>query len=608
MAAIGMQMLASVSKGAAALALAAALVAPAFAQQAKQPPAPTVQPQTSPVVTTRGPSGGDIVGYGQIHHPEIGRGGMVVSQNEIATEVGVDILRKGGNAVDAAVATGFALAVTLPRAGNVGGGGYMVVHMAATGGKPAETIAIDYYGQAPAATTPDLLLNDKGKFDSAKGMSMKGVAIPGTVMGLWEAHRRYGKLKWPTLVAPAITLARKGVPLSDDEAEAHADQKKLMADDPAALAIFFRPDGSAWRAGDTFRQTDLAWTLTQIAKKGPDGFYKGPVADRIIAGMKAGGGIITAGDLADYKPIVTPPIWSSYRGNQIAYMPPTASGVTVAEAMNILERFPVKEMRWGSAEGLHTLAEAVKIASSDRRFVGGLPDWRTPSVGLASKEYAAERAKLIKPNKALDGKALPDGNPYPYESKDTTHFSVADQWGNAVSNTYTLSASYGAHVVAPGTGVLLNNSLGNLAWEKRPGDDRRSTQPVPGKRVGSTITPLIVFKDGQPWVISGTPGGGYIIATMVQLLSNVIDHDLNIAEAAQRPRINQGWADSPLEMETGFSPDLIPLLEKKGHAVKPSNTMGSVQSIMVERRPDGSVRFLGAADTRRPDALAAGVK
>ena len=599
-----MPMSALASKSLLALALGAALAVPAPAQESATVPAATATPTSSPAKGT----GGDIVGYGQIHHPVIGRGGMVVSQNRIATQVGAEILRKGGNAVDAAVATGFALAVTLPRAGNVGGGGYMLVHMAATPERPAQTIAIDYYGQAPAATTPTLLLGEKGKFDAAKGMSMKGVAIPGTVMGLWEAHRRYGRLKWGTLLAPAIALARKGVALSDDEAEAHADQKELMADDPAATAIFFRPDGTAWRAGDPFRQVDLAWTLSQIARKGPDGFYKGAVADRIVSGMKNGGGVITHADLANYRAIVSEPIWSSYRGRQIAYMPPTASGVSVAEAMNILENFPIERMQWGSAASLHTIAEAVKIASSDRRFVGGLPDWRTPSKGLASKEYAAERASLIRPDRSLDADSLPDGNPYPHESKDTTHFSVADQWGNAVSNTYTLSASYGAHVVAPGTGVLLNNSLGNLAWEKRDGVDRKATLPVPGKRVGSTITPLIVFEDGRPWIVSGTPGGGYIIATMVQLLSNVIDHGLNIAEAAQRPRINQGSGEAPLEYEMGFSPDLIALLERLGHKTRPSNTMGSVQSIMVDRGEDGTSRFLGAADTRRPDALAKGVR
>ena len=570
------------------------MTAPLMAQDVAAPVRPAAAPATG--------TGGDIVGYRQIHNPTIGRGGMVVSQNRIATGVGVEILRVGGNAVDAAVATAFALAVTLPRAGNLGGGGYMLVHMAATAKGPAQTIAIDYYGQAPAATTPDLLLGADGKFDNAKGYSMKGVAIPGTVAGLWEAHHRFGKLPWRQVVAPAIALARDGVILSDDEAEAQAAQKKAMADDPGATAAFFKPDGSTYAAGERFRQTDLAWTLSQISASGPDGFYKGPVARRIVDGMKAGGGIMTAADLAGYRPVVSAPILSDYRGHSIAYMPPTASGVTVAEAMNILERFPVKAMRWGSVDDLHILSEAIKIASSDRRLVGGGPDWKTPAAGLASKAYAAERAKLIRMDASLNAKTLPDGNPYPFESKDTTHFSVADAEGNAVSNTYTLSASYGAHVVAPGTGVLLNNSMGNLAWGAR-GEGREATRPVPGKRVGSTITPMIVFKDDKPWIVTGTPGGGYIIATMVQMLSNVLDHGLNIAEAAERPRINQGGADAPLELEDGFSPDLVPLLEARGHKVRPSFTMGSTQSIMV----DGT-RFLGAADTRRPDALAAGVK
>lgn len=586
----GMRMFVRVSKlfgqGAAfAAALSLALPAPVLAQ-----------------AQTRGPSGGDIVGYSQIHNPRTGRGGMVVSQNEIATRVGTEILRKGGNAVDAAVAVAFALAVTLPRAGNLGGGGYMLIHMAATKDRPAETIAIDYYGQASRHTTPDLLLGADGKFDAEKGMSMKGVAIPGTVAGLAEAHRRFGSMKWSKLIEPAITLASKGVVLSDDEAQSNASQAKLMADDPAALAIFFKSGGKPYTVGETLIQRDLAKTMRQVAAKGARGFYEGTVAEQIVAGMKAGGGIIDAQDLRDYRPIVTAPIWSSYRGNVIAYMPPTASGITVAEAMNILEQFPLKEMKWGSVEALHTLAEAIKIASSDRRLVGGGPDWVTPAKGLTSKEYATERAKLIKRDAVLDAKSLPDGNPYPFESKDTTHFSVADANGNAVSNTYTLSASYGAHVVAPGTGVLLNNSLGNLAWGSN-GDDRRATQPVPGKRVGSTITPLIVFRNEKPWIVTGTPGGGYIIATMVQLLSNVIDFNLNIAEAAQRPRINQGGAGSALELEDGFSPDIIPLLEKRGHTIKPSMTMGSTQSIMI----DGE-RFMGAADTRRPDALAQSVR
>jgi gamma-glutamyltranspeptidase/glutathione hydrolase len=553
--------------------------------------------------TPRAATGGDIVAYDQIHKPVIGRGGMVVSQNAVAARVGAEILRKGGNAVDAAVAVGFALAVVLPRAGNVGGGGYMLVHMPPKGGKPAVDLAIDYYGQASRNTTPDLLLDAKGKFDPAKGYSMKGVAIPGTVAGLWEAHQRFGSLPWGTLIAPAIVMATKGVALSDDEAQANADQKKAMADDPAALAVYFKPDGSAFAPGEVWRQPDLANTLKTIAAKGRDGFYAGPLAAKLAAGIKAGGGVIDARDLADYRPIVSVPIWSSYRGRRIAYMPPTASGVSVAEAMNILETFPVREGKWGSTANLHLLAETLKIVSSDRRLIGGGPDWHTPASGLATKDYAAERAKLIRTDRSLGRADVPDGNPYPFESKDTTHFSIVDAQGGAVSNTYTLSASYGAHVVAPGTGILLNNSLGNLAWGRGTDGERRATLPVAGKRVGSTITPIIVFQDDKPWLVTGTPGGGYIIATMVQMLSNVMDFDLNVAEAAERPRINQGGGDAPLELEQGFSPDLIGLLEAKGHKVRMSNTMGSVQSIMV----DGD-RFLGSADTRRPDARAVGVR
>jgi gamma-glutamyltranspeptidase/glutathione hydrolase len=567
---------------------AATLLSPALAQEAPVRPG--------------GPSGGDIVGYRQIHQPAIGRGGMVVSQNALATRVGVDVLKAGGNAVDAAVAVAFAAAVTLPRAGNIGGGGYMLIHMAAKGDRPATTLAIDYYGQASRHTTPDLLVGADGAFDPAKGMSMKGVAIPGTVSGLWEAHRRYGSQPWGKLLAPAIAIARDGVILSDDEAEATAAQAKAMGRDPGARQAFFRPDGSAYRPGDRFVQRDLARTLKAIAARGADGFYKGAVAERMVAGIRIGGGIIDAKDLADYRAVVSEPVLSDYRGTTIAYMPPTASGVSVAQAMNILERFPIGAMRWGSAAGMHVLAEALKIAAADRRLVGGGPDWRTPVAGLTSKAYAARRAALIRPDTTLDANSLPDGNPYPFESRDTTHFSVADAAGNAVSNTYTLSASYGAHVVAPGTGFLLNNSLGNLAWGSRA-KDREATRPLPGKRVGSTITPIIAFKAGKPWLVTGTPGGGYIVATMVQLLSNVLDHGLNISEAAERPRINQGGGDAALELEDGFSPDIVPLLEAKGHAVKPSLTMGSTQSIMIDND-----RFLGAADTRRPDALALGAR
>jgi len=543
-------------------------------------------------------TGGDIVGYGQIHHPEIGRGGMVVAQNRIAAEVGAEILRKGGNAVDAAVATAFAEAVSLPRAGNLGGGGYMLIHVAKTN----ETIAIEYYGQAPLATTPDLLVGPDGKAGGKLSQSFKGVAVPGTVAGLWEAHHRYGKLPWKVVVDPAVRMAKAGVVLSDDEANALNGERKAMLADPGAAKAFFKKDGSSYQPGERLPQPDLAWSLAQIRDKGVDAFYKGEVGKRMVAGVKAGGGVISMDDLAAYKANVSPPIWGKYRGYKIAYMPPTASGVTLAEVMNILETFPMKDLGSNSVASLHVLSEAMKIGWTDRQYVGGPPQWTTPVAGLTSKPYAAERAKLISMTASLSSKDLKGGDPYRYESPNTTHFSVADAEGNAVSNTFTLSASFGAHVVAPGTGFLLNNSMGNFSWGKRA-EASTANKPEPGKRVGSTITPLIVFKDDKPWLVTGTPGGGYIIATMAQMLSNVIDHGLNVAEAAERPRMNQSGVDGPLELEAGFSPDIVPLLEAKGHKVTPSMTMGSTQSILI----DGGL-FYGAADTRRPDAAVVGAR
>ena len=544
-------------------------------------------------------SGGDLVGYSSIHHPTIGRDGMVVSQNKIAARIGAEVLRKGGNAVDASVAVAIAETLTLPRAGNIGGGGYMLVYNAAD----ATTTAIEYYGEAPHGVTPDLLLGADGRLDRTKVLSFKGVTVPGTVAGLWEAHRRFGKLPWAQLIQPTIDLATKGIVMSDDEALALSDRRAQMAKDPnGARTVYFNPDGSAYRPGDVFRNPDLAWTLKQIQAHGADGFYKGAVAEKIVAGVKAGGGIITLADLAAYKANVKPPIWSSYRGYKIAYMPPTSAASSVAEAMNILEQFPVASYGQGGVNEMHLVAEALKIVTVDRRYSGGTPQWRTPANGLASKDFAKERAKLISMETSLDGKTLPKLDPTPYDSPNTTQFSIADRYGNVVSNTYTLSDSFGAHVVAPGTGFLLNNSMGNFDWGKTP--QSLGNKIEPGKRAQSTISPLIIFKDGKPWVATGTPGGGTILATMVQMLVNIIDYKLNIAEAAERPRIYQVGADGPLQLEESIPEDLVPGLVAKGHKVQRSQIIGSTQSIMIG--PDGA--FYGAADTRRPDAEAAPVR
>ncbi|WP_406852199.1 gamma-glutamyltransferase [Brevundimonas sp. BH3] len=561
------------------------MVAPALAQEA------AVRPAAG--------SGGDIVSYGQIHNPVIGRDGMVVSQSDLATRVGVEILAKGGNAVDAALAVGFAEAVTLPRAGNIGGSGYMVIHMAATADRPAQDIAINYYGTAPAALTGQTLLGADGKFDRSHPSDMRNVAVPGTVMGFHEAFTRFASMSWLDLIQPAIKLAEDGYVLSDGEADATGGRARFLALDPGAAEAYLKADGTPYRAGEVFKQPLLAQSLRELAAGGADSFYKGALAQKIVDGIQARGGMVTMEDMASYRAIVSEPIWGSYRGHRIAYMPPTASGVSVAQAMNMLEHFDLAEMGWGSVDSLHLISEVMKVVNADRRLIGGDPQWATPANGLASKGFAEERVKLVSLDKVLNGNQVPDGNPYPYESQDTTHYSVADKFGNAASVTYTLSNSYGAHVAPAGTGILLNNHVDNFSW----GTEGEPNSPAPGKRLGSTITPMIVFKDDKPWLVTGTPGGGYIIATMVQLLSNVIDHDLNVAEAAMRPRINQGWGGAPLELEGGFSPDVERLLRERGHRTRGSNTMGSTQSIMIE-----GDRFYGAADTRRPDASALGVR
>ncbi|WP_296595405.1 gamma-glutamyltransferase, partial [Phenylobacterium sp.] len=332
-------------------------------------------------------TGGDLIGYRSIHHPVIGRDGMVVAQNKIGARVGADILAKGGNAVDAAVAVGIAETLTLPRAGNLGGGGYMLVYDAAS----KKTVAIEYYGQAPLEVKPDLLLGPDGKVSNDKVMSFKGVTVPGTVAGLYEAHKRFGKLPWATLVQPTIDLASKGVVMSDDEASALAGRKAMMAKDPnGALKVYFKKDGSAYKPGDVFKNPDLVWTLKQIQARGADGFYKGPVADKLVAGIQAGGGIITKADLAAYKANVLEPIWSDYRGYHIAYMPPTSAASSVAEAMNIIEQFPMADYGQGNVASMHLIAEALKIVTVDRRYSGGGPQWKTPAKGIASEEFAKE--------------------------------------------------------------------------------------------------------------------------------------------------------------------------------------------------------------------------
>ncbi len=542
-----------------------------------------------------------LLEYPSIHSPVVGEKGMVVSQNAVASGVGADILRRGGNAVDAAVAIGFALAVTLPRAGNIGGDGFMLVHDARSG----EQVFFDFRSVAPKAATLPLFLDNGGKESKAAGRGYLAPSVPGTVAGLAMAHNKYGKLPWKDVINPAIRLARDGVVLTPDEAFVFGWGKERLSTSAAAKETFYKPDGSLYRAGETLKQTDLAWTLTQIAKRGADGFYKGPVAERFAADMKAHGGLITLEDLAAYRAVERLPLRGTYRGLEIVTSPPaSAGGATLLNMLNIIENFDLKSHGAGSAQALHIMAEAMKLGYADRyRFLGDT-DFVTPPIrGFISKDYAKARAALIDHSAAKPAKDMGAGDPLKFESPSTTHFSVADAQGNVVSTTYTLGADFGSGVMIAGTGVLLNNQMNNFSHEEaakalRDGQPLPPNAMAPGKRMLSTMMPTLVMKGGKPWLVTGTPGGSTIIDTVMQVIVNVVDFDLNVEEATHQPRIFQDAGDK-LRVEPNFNPDTVRILKSMGHTITSDETMGSAQSIMIDKG-----LFLGAADPRRPGALA----
>ncbi|MDP1630615.1 MAG: gamma-glutamyltransferase [Caulobacter sp.] len=543
-----------------------------------------------------------LLEYPSIHHPVVGTRGMVASQNEIATQVGADILRKGGNAVDAAVAVAFALAVTLPRAGNIGGDGFMLIHI----GETKKTTVIDFRSVAPRAATQAMFVNRDGEESSRASRGYRAPAVPGTVAGLALAHRQYGKLPWKAVVAPAIALARDGVVLSPDEAFVFSWAQERMTESEAGRAAFYKADGGLYKAGEILRQPDLAWSLQQISDHGADAFYKGEIAKRFAADMKAHGGLITLEDLAAYRAVVREPLMGTYRGYTVATTPPaSAGGATLLLMLNMLETFDLKALGGAGASGvLHIMAEVMKLGYADRyKHMGDTDFVKVPLKGYTSKAYAAERAKLIAPDRALPAAQLGAGDPWKFESPSTTHFSVADADGNAVSTTYTLGADFGSGVVVAGGGFVLNNQMNNYSHGQAVkaaarGEPAPPNAMAPGKRMLSTMMPTIIFKDGKPWLITGTPGGSTIIDTVLQVIVNVIDFDLNVAEAVHQPRIFQNASDT-LEVEPNFNPDTVAALRAKGHPVKTAETMGSAQSIMIDKG-----LYLGAADPRRPGALA----
>ena len=539
------------------------------------------------------------IDYDTIHHSVKAYHGMAVSQNKYATLVGRHVLSKGGNAVDAAVAMGFVLAVTLPRAGNLGGSGFMLIHLA----KEHRTIALDYRAMAPLSSSEADYRDKSGDILWDKlTFGPHASALPGTVAGLHEAWRRFGSLPWAELLQPAIDLADNGFPVSTDLNFALNAAGRLLAATPSTAAIYLRPDGYAWQPGQKLVQQDLAWSMKQIQAGGADAFYKGELAERIVKAYNEAGRAMTMDDLASYKVREREPVATDYRSYRVISMPlSSAGGVTLIQMLNMLKHFDVKDFEAGSARSMHLLAEVMKRAAANRRTHLGDPDFVDVDVaGYTSDALGESMAAKIDLDHAAKVK---DIDPEPLgeeESRDTTHFSVMDDQGNAVSNTYTLGYSFGSGWVAEGTGMLMDNQMRNYSF--RDGEDHPNALK-PGKRVLSTMTPTIVLdEDGQVFLVTGTPGGSHIINVILQVIVNVIDYRMELAEATERPRIYQGWRSQWLDLEPGISPDSVLILESMGHEIRWRQTMGSTQSIQFK---DG--KFYGAADTRRPDSLAAGL-
>ncbi len=541
-----------------------------------------------------------IIEYNSINHPVISKTGMVVSQRQSASEVGAEILRKGGNAVDAAVATGLALAVVLPRAGNLGGGGFMVVYLK----DKDKTITIDYRERAPSAAHRDLFLDENGNYDKNKAQfSLLSAGVPGTVAGLHHALTKYGTMTWQEVLEPSIRLAEQGFSVPHDLANILASEryKKRLSSNEAAAKSYYKTDKSNYQAGEILKLPDLAWTLKQLSDYGPDAFYKGEIAKKIVKEMEKNGGLITAQDLKNYTPVERSPVEGTYKNFKIVSMPPASSGgIHLIQMLNMIEEFPIKDMGFGSADSIHLLAEVMKRAYADRSKHLGDMDFYDVPYSLMSKEYSTFLNKSISISSITPSKDILAGDPHPYESPDTTHFSVMDRYGNAVSNTYTLNFSYGSGIMIPGTGMLMNNEMDDFS--SKPGTPNgygllgsEANSIEANKRPLSSMTPTIIFKDNKPYLVLGSPGGSRIITTVLQVALNVMEHDMNVAQAVNSPRIHHQWLPEVLMIEKGFGPDTEKLLREKGYRLYPSSTMGSVQAILK----DGEY-FYGAADPRRP--------
>ncbi|MGO2277335.1 MULTISPECIES: gamma-glutamyltransferase [unclassified Psychrobacter] len=540
-----------------------------------------------------------------IHHPVWAKNGMVATQEALASDIGLQILKDGGNAVDAGVAVGFALAVTLPRAGNIGGGGFMMIYDA----KQGKTVALDYREKAPSSASRDMYLDKEGNAvsDLSRYHGL-AVGVPGTVAGLLKALEEHGTMSREQVMAPAIALAEDGIEVTAGLSESLTALSDRLQKWPSTKKVFFKPDGSAYQPGERLKQPELAHSLKLIAAQGADGFYKGETAQKLVKAVNEAGGSMSLQDLADYDAIARKPVKGDYRGYEIVSMPPPSSGgIHIVQILNILEGYPLKDYGQNSAQTIHLMAEAMQLAYADRaEYLGDSDFINVPDSGLTSQAYADKLRTLINPSKATPAATIKANNPLPYESDQTTHFSIVDKEGNAIANTYTLNFSYGTGLVADGTGILLNNEMDDFSAKPGVpngygllGGDANAVEA--NKRPLSSMSPTFVFKDSKPYIVTGSPGGSRIITTVTQIISNVIDHDMNIAEATHAPRIHDQWLPDEIRVEKALNIDTVKKLESMGHTVSPKSAMGSTQSIMLT--PNG---IYGSSDPRIVDAAVVG--
>lgn len=533
-----------------------------------------------------------------------GSNGVVSSRSQIASDVGIEILQQGGNAIDAAVAVGFALAVTHPSAGNIGGGGFMVIKL-----DDGTVVTQDHREKAPAAAFRDMFLDDAGNVDRRKSLySAQAAGVPGSVAGMLDALERYGSISREAVMAPAIRLAEQGFELSQDMADDFSRVMDSMSDYPASMAIFSN-NGEPWQTGDLWVQTDLANTLKRISEQGRDGFYKGEIADLLVAEMQRIDGMISHDDLASYNVEWREPIKGNYRGYDIWSMPPPSSGgALVVQMLNMLEPYNIGELGWGSAETIHLMIEAQRRAYADRAEHMGDPDfYPVPLAMLTNKDYALERFSDFNPEQASNSEDIGAGR-WPAESTETTHYSVMDKDGVAVSVTTTLNLGYGNRIVVPGAGFLLNNEMDDFS--AKPGEPNaygllgdEANKIEPGKRMLSSMTPTIVTRDGEAVLVTGSPGGSTIINTVFQVILNTLDHGMSVEDAVASPRIHHQWQPDIVRYEPGaFVEGALEDLENMGHnQMRPGGYgIGDANSIVLK---DGLMH--GSSDPRNDGGASA---